>query len=429
MDKTQKTLQERLAERKTKDPGLAYTILGNIWRIFILSKLNVHYEYKVNPKDYKDQAFFVVSNHTSRLDYMYSGRAFLPLRLNYVAGYNEFFRSHLAFVFRLLQVIPKRNFTNDMHAFKEISRIIRKGGKVIIWPEGMASIAGGSQPCAPGSGQLLKHFKVPVFMTKIEGGYLTNTKYCLDQRIGRVNVTVDLLFKPEDLERMSAEEIQAKLDETLSHDVYEWNKTARVKVQGKGRMAQDMHQFLYYCPKCGSEFTMRGAGDKLRCLKCGNGAKLNEYYDFEPFNKNCVIPESPRAWWDLQRKTVYHQIQEEGFELSEWVRLGTIPKDHTLKNLAVSEVIGEGDLRLSRKGLDFKGTRDGAAFEFHIDSEYLQTLILVTDMSSFQTYYKGEFLEFLMESESVPKWVLAAEEIHRINGGIWKNFPDATTYD
>ena len=43
---------------------------------------------------------------------------FLPHRLNWVAGYNEFFRSHLAFVFRLLQVIPKRNFTPDVYAIR-----------------------------------------------------------------------------------------------------------------------------------------------------------------------------------------------------------------------------------------------------------------------------------------------------------------------
>ena len=49
-------------------------------------------------------------------------------------------------------------------------------------------------------------------MTKIKGGYLTNTKYCLDERPGRVDVEISLLFSPEALEGMSDEEAQAKLD-------------------------------------------------------------------------------------------------------------------------------------------------------------------------------------------------------------------------
>ena len=67
----------------------------------------------------------------------------LPQTFNFVAGYNEFFRSHLAFIFRLLQVIPKKNFTPDIYTIKEIARVIRKGGRVMLFPEGMSSIGGG----------------------------------------------------------------------------------------------------------------------------------------------------------------------------------------------------------------------------------------------------------------------------------------------
>ena len=86
----------------------------------------------------------------------------------------------------LLQVIPKKNFVPEITAIMNISRILKKGGRVIIFPEGMSSISGSNQPSAIGSGKLLKHFGVPVLMTHIEGGYLTNTKYCLDDRPGSV---------------------------------------------------------------------------------------------------------------------------------------------------------------------------------------------------------------------------------------------------
>lgn len=430
MAKERMALQEKLAKRNLKRPPvLIYIILGFLWRILFKRRLNVHYEYKVDLRQFRKTPYIVVSNHTSRLDYLFAGLAFYPHRLNYVAGYNEFFRSHLAFVFRLLQAIPKRNFTRDVYTVKEFTSIINQGGKVIIFPEGEDSIGGANQPCALGSGYLLKHYKVPVLMTMISGGYLTSTKYCLDERHGRVDVVVSQLFTPEDLERMTSDEIQAKLDEAISHDDYEWNKAARVKFTGKGRMAHNMQQLLYWCPKCHGEFTMKGEGDTITCSKCGNGATVNEYYDLVPFDSTCVIPETPRVWYDMERKDVYRQILDEKFELQEKVRMGSLLKYEYLKHKKTSEIVGEGELILNRQGLTYEGTRDGQPFTFHLNSNQVPTYGTCTDASCFFTYYKGEFFEFFPAREATTKILFATEEIHRINGGRWKNFPDATTYD
>jgi len=429
MEKERPTLQQKLARRRETRPfPLAYVGLGYLWRLLFLRRLNVHFDYRISLSDYRKGPYFVVSNHASRLDYIYTGVAFLPQRLNYVAGYNEFFRSHLAFVFRLLQVIPKRNFTPDVHAIKAISSIIRRGGKVIVFPEGMSSIGGSNQPCALGSGRLLKHYGVPVLMTKIKGGYLTNTKYCLDERPGRVDVVVDLLFTPEDLGRMDADEIQRRLDEAIRHDDYEWNKAERVRFGGKGRMAHNLHHLLYRCPKCDSEFTMKGEGDVIRCTACGNGASLNDYYDLVPLDDSCVIPETPRAWYDLERRHVYHEIQDPGFRLREKVRLGVLRPDRYLTEQKTSEIAGEGELVLDRSGLTYTGTKDGASFSFHLPTAEVPTYGMCTDVTRFYTFHRGDFYEFFPETESVTKWLFATEELHRLNGGPWRNFPDATTY-
>ena len=424
-----KTLQQRLAARKIRrPPAFTYVLLGYIWKSLFLKRLGVRFEYKVDLRKYRHQACIVVSNHASRLDYIYTGVAFLPDRLNYVAGYNEFFRSHLAFVFRLLQVIPKRNFTPDIYTAREMGRVIRAGGKVIVFPEGMSSISGSNQPSALGSGNMLRHYGVPVLIVKIKGGYLTNTKYCLDERPGRVEVVIDTLFSAEELASMTEAEAQTRLDAALSHDDYEWNKTAHVRFAGSGRMAHNLHHLLYWCPRCGAEFSMRGEGDTIICKKCGNGATLDEYYNLVPLSPDCVIPSTPRAWFDLERKRVYRQILDRGFELREKVRLGILPKHEYLKKQATSLIAGEGTLVLDRQGLCYEDTKDGEAFSFRIGSDNLPTYGMCTDVSRFYTFYKGDFLEFFPERESTAKWLFATEEMHRLNGGAWKNFPDARTY-
>ena len=37
-------------------------------------------------------------------------------------------------------------------------------------------------------------------------------------------------------------------------------------------------------------------------------------------------------------------------------------------------------------------------------------------------FYKGEFVEFYPKEPCVEKFFLATEEIHRLNGGRWKDF-------
>lgn len=417
------TLQAKLTRRKLHKPNyILYRLLGFVVvKLMFEKKLHVTYNRKVNPKDFK-APFIVVGNHASRLDYIYASLAMLPHSLNFVAGYNEFFRSHLAMILRLMQVIPKKNFVNDLYTIREIKRVINHGGNIVLFPEGMSSISGGNQPCAIASGKLLKHFGLPVLRIGISGGYLTSTKYCLDERPGRVDVEVDLLFTPEQLAALSEKEIQAELDRAIHHDDYAWNKTARVAFGGKGRMAQNLHDMLYWCPRCGAEFTMKGEGNSINCANCGNGAELNECYDLIPFDETCVIPETPRVWWNIQRDLARELVKDENFTLSEQVKLGTLPKYKFLQNQQTSEITGEGELTLDREGLHFTGMRDSIPVSFSVNADNLPTYGMCTDMSRFYTFVEGEFLEFFPQSRSVAKWLLTTEENHRRAGGLWKDF-------
>jgi hypothetical protein len=47
---------------------------------------------------------------------------------------------------------------------------------------------------------------------------------------------------------------------------------------------------------------------------------------------------------------------------------------------------------------------------------------MCTDLSRFYTFVNGEFMEFYPEHRVVEKFFLATEELHRINGGKWKDF-------
>lgn len=415
------TNEKKLYKRKTKQPNFIYNLLGGVWKAFMYKKYNVHYTFKTEFVQ-KKGPYIMISNHASRADYIFTGIPMLPARLNYVAGYNEFYRSHLAGVFKLLQVIPKKNFTPDYYTIKEVNRILKGGGRVIIFPEGMSSISGANQPVAIGTGKFLKHYKVPVYYSVIKGGYLTSPKYNLRDRCGRVEVEIDRLFTPEQLDELLPEEIENIVNKALYHDDYAWNKVHKYRYDIGENGAENLETLLFWCPKCGRQHTMIGKGNTISCTACGNGATITDTYEMIPFDESCVIPETQTEWFAMQREEIKKEVQNEDFRLVERVKLGTLPKYGLLKKQATSEIVGEGELVLDRTGLTYDGTRGGEPFRFHIESKNLPTYGMCTDISRFYTFYNGEFVEFYPENKVVEKFFLATEEIHRLNGGKWQDF-------
>ena len=88
---------------------------------------------------------------------------------------------------------------------------------------------------------------------------------------------------------------------------------------------------------------------------------------------------------------------------------------------AVAEKIRE--LLLDREGLHFEGVNDGQPYNFFVPIRHLPTYGMCTDVSRFYTFVDGEFNEFYPERESAELWMMATEEMHRAQGGLWKDFP------
>ena len=116
------TLQQKLEKRKLHPVNRAFFgFLANVVvKGALVKKYNVHFSYKDDVSAYRGQSYVVVSNHASRMDYVFTAPAFLPDSFNFVVGWNEFFRSHLAFILRAAQVIPKKNFVSQPYSIRQI---------------------------------------------------------------------------------------------------------------------------------------------------------------------------------------------------------------------------------------------------------------------------------------------------------------------
>ena len=418
------TLQQKLAKRKYRiPPRWAHMIYRLVMTGFVARKYKAHYVVKDNINKCKGPCF-VIWNHLSRLDHTFIMEVCSPRRVSMLAQYSEFFRSHLVFAFKHMRILPKKVFTDDLNSVRAINSIIKRGGCVAFSPEGTSSIYGQNQPIVPGTGRFLQYYRIPVYFVKLAGSYLTSTKVFLEERQGRVEVELSLLFTPEQLESMTPEEIEDKINEAFRHDDYAWNKEQHLKWKNtNGRICEKLNDICYQCPRCGAELEMTAEKDYIKCNHCGNGARMNDYYEFEPFDKDCVIPEFPTKWVEFERQNIIREIRKDpNYSFVEKVKVGCLPTDHYIKHEGTSEPCGEGIITIDHQGMHFEGTKFGKEWKWDMPYNILYTLSIVTDTAHFALYIDKEFYEFFPERPSVGKVLILTAEMHRLHENIWKNF-------
>ena len=383
-------------------------------------KYHAHFTVKDDIKDCKGPCF-VIFNHLSRIDHFYTNEITYPTKVNMLAGYNEFFRSHLHFAFKHNNVLPKKQYINDIVSTKAILSIIKQGGVVSFAPEGLASNDGMNKPIVPNTGGLLKKIGVPVYFVKLSGQYLQNTKVCLDVRQGETYAELSLLLSKEDLEKMTVEEIDQKINDAFFHDEYQWQKEKHIKWETNGRICENLGDLLYTCPKCHSRFTMVGALDKLECSHCGNGATMDDYYDFHPFNEECVIPDLVSDWVKQERIDIIKEIRKDpNYEFVEEVEIGVLPNDHYLTDLKTSEKVAKGLLKINHDGVFFTGT-DNSDYDFSLTYKEIYTVITELDSSYFNIYIKGEYHDIFPKRRTTLFINMLIEEMHRLHVNFYKN--------
>lgn len=415
------TIAQKLARRQAHTPGLLYSLMVKLVMPILSKKLSLTFTFKAFPG--KDKGPFVlISNHASRIDYLYTAPACWPRKLNYVVGYNEFFLWPTSILLNAVGVIPKKNFTPDVHSIKQMMNIISQGGCICIMPEGMSSITGMAQPVMPGGGALLKKLGVNVYYTKISGGYLANTKHYLKQRNGKTEVVVDQMFTGEELSGLTPEEIEDRMNSLLAHDDYIWNKEKQYSYDDNGDgMAAELDTLLYMCPKCGAMHKMLCEGNTMRCTECGNTISIDNKYNISAVGEGSVCPPLVTDWTIMERSNASEEVRKPGFRYSGHVRIGRLPEFRKLGLGKTSRICGDGTLSLDTKGLHFEGHQDGCPLSFDIHPSSLPTFGMCTDISRFYTFIKGEFIEFFPDRRDALRWDHLVEEMHRFLGGKWQN--------
>ena len=290
----------------------------------------------------------VFGNHTHTNDPFFIS-AFYPYTIRWVAGSYLFKMKGVGFLLRhLVHAIPKVQGRSDLETIRNISRALKDGDIVGLFPEGTRSWDGEMMDITAATAKLVRLFKVPVIFVHIEGGFLNKPRWTDRVRKGPVSIKVVRVVTPEEIAAMSLPEITALTKECLSFSTDDWEEKARVPYRSP-ELAEGAERLFYLCPKCGRFSTMRSRGNTVECSECGFSAAFDEYGRIS--TNDAAIPYTKLSeWhkWERKRLGEIYSEQADGPVFSDRGILFQIPGKKKLRTVSKSFSI-EAD----REGLKF----------------------------------------------------------------------------
>jgi len=348
--------------------------------------------------------YIVLANHISNIDFTVVASAMLPVMLNFVVATMYFRVRFLNGILRFMGCIPKEQFHPDAKAIKNIFSIIQRGDVVEIYPAGQTTFDGEATHMDTSIARLLKKLKVPVVTVHVNGAFIACPKWNMGLRKSRIEVSVDVLFRPHELEPLSHEDIYQKVKNALYFDDYEWQRKAMVKAS-KPHSAKGLERVLYMCPRCKTEFNMHTKRNRLWCASCGNTALMNEYGLLQPADSNSVIFETPSEWSRWQMQCYRLQVGLPAFSYSEPAYLVKISKHGKYKK------VGSGRAGINIDHFFYSGTYLGIDVLWEVKNN-LSAVFAHEIKGHFDFMYNGELFSIApFNSTAAFKFVALKEAI------------------
>ena len=301
---------------------------------FVKSKFNFQVE---NRYKMPDVPFIAISNHVTNLDMVWIALS-IDKHLYFVSG-EQVVRKGIGgkLVNWTFHPIIREKATVGLSTVVEMKKHLQAGHNVGLFAEGVRSADGLSNKIVPSSAAVLKKLGYTVVTFKIHGGFFTSPRWSSDVRRGKMTLELVRIYSPEELNKMSADELDTAINTDIFEDAYAYNEIHKISFKSK-KPAEGIEFELVMCPKCGKLATIKSKKDTFFC-DCGLKGMYNEYgilsvegFDFK------TIPE-----WDAWQKK---EIDALNFEDGEIIlshpnqTMTEISKDHTEK------IVGEGALVL-----------------------------------------------------------------------------------
>ena len=352
-----------------------------------------------------------MGNHNSYYDLMVLEKAILPNRCNYIVAIDGFIGREK--LLRSIGGICKRKFTNDINLLRHIKTVLNNGDIMVIYPEARYSLCGTKSIVPKSNAALAKAFKVPLVTLTTHGDHIVEPFYNTKRKkIKGLEATLECIATKEEVEKLSVDELDARLQKALEYDDYAWIKEKGILVKEKDR-AKGLHKVLYQCPHCLTEYEMSSEGTILKCNHCGKTYEMDEHCELHALEGITEFPHIP-DWYEWERNNVRKEVRSNKYHFESEVRVDALPNAKKFIDL------GKGRLIHDMNGFKLTGTYNNEDYEVvllakdhysvHIEYEYLGKHGDCVDLNTLNDTF---YVYPLCEKFSVTKMSLACEELYK----------------
>ena len=338
-----------MEKKKYKKPNAFYYFLFRIITSFISKFV---FNTKVIRNELKDKKgpFVVLANHEAALDFINLAAA-LKQKCHFVISYAFYNTCGIRGILDKVKVIPKQQFQTTVMDIRRMKEVIDNDMPLVIYPVGLMSENGMSEPLPIATSKFVKMLQSDVYVCYTKGSYLTKPKWANKRRKGRITLDIYKLMDKKELNQISNEELQKKLDENLFYDAYQNQEEDLVEYKN-GNDIEGLEYVLYKCPKCHKEKVMVVENkDTLVCKECGFKAKANKYGLLENINDEKIFFRHPSKWYQFIYDDLKKQI-DEGIMIE--LENKTIIKQLDYKKQKFV-VVGEGIVRIGQENINLEG--------------------------------------------------------------------------
>ena len=357
--------------------------------------------------------YLLLGNHNAFYDMKVSIAATFPHVANYVVAIDGYIGRE--WLLRAIGCICKRKFTNDPLVVRQMIRAARKGGIIGLYPEARYSLCGTTAPLPESIGQFCKLLRIPVVVLICHGHHINhpfwNTRK--ERGVAPTEATMKLLFTPDQLKSLTADEINRALIHEFQYDDFRWQAENRVRVGFRDR-AVGLEKILYQCPCCKTEFRMSSSGAVLKCDHCGKTWTMDVYGKLHADSGETEFEHIP-DWYEWERKNVREEVANGTYSTGvldvtveslpnarKFIPLGSGTMVHDMNGFRVKVTSEDGTVYTMEKPVP-------SLYSCHIEYLYLfkhgDCVDLNTIEDTWYTYPKGR--DF-----SVTKMALATEELY-----------------
>ena len=388
-----------------------------VWLIWLLSKFALMgKKYKVEKIniDGLKPPYMLLSNHMYFIDFELCAMATLPHRVNNVVSIDGYYRR--PWLMELIGAICTRKFTMDLHLIKSISKVLKRGDIMSMYPEARYSPCGVTSYIPESLGKLIKMNKVPVVVAIHHGNYLHSPFWNFrKKRKVPLHTTLTQVLTAQQVKELSVDEINKIINESFVYDDYKYQKDNNILITEPFR-AEGLHKVLYQCPHCKTESKIASKGSEIYCEECGKRWNLNENGTLSALTGNTEFEHVP-DWFNWQREQVKQQILDGSYYFEDEVEVYSLPRCWRFMNLGKATLTHDAKNGFVLKGYynnqDYSIQRvPSATNSLHIEYDYcyikpFDCVDISTENDSFYCYPTKQNV--------VTKLAFATEEIYKLS--------------